>query len=127
MLLADDDRGFRESLRGLFEPHFQLYEADSGEEAIEIVEQTQVDIFVFDMHMTELTGLETFRIVRPIVPVAPCVLITGDYSDELYRDAIEAEISSVLAKPVRKDDLVSAVATALHDAYDDAGPLGSGL
>ena len=87
MLLADDDRGFRESLRLLFEPFFELLEAASGEQTIEIVEHEPIDILLIDMHMDVLTGIETVQRIRPIIAAAPCILVTADATDELRREA----------------------------------------
>ncbi|MFT4559782.1 MAG: PleD family two-component response regulator, partial [Planctomycetaceae bacterium] len=46
LLIADDDAGFREVLRAIFEPLFLLFEAGSGEEAVEIVEGEHVDLIL---------------------------------------------------------------------------------
>jgi CheY-like chemotaxis protein len=119
LLIADDDPAFRSVLKIILEPHFELFEACSGEEAIEIVEFQPVDIALLDMHMQVMTGLETLRILRSINSVAPCILITADPSEELRRNAAEADAYSVLRKPVSKTELVSTVCTALSDAYDD--------
>ena len=119
LLLADDDPGFREALRSVLEPYFRLFEAKSGEEAIHIVESQRVDIALLDMHMHELTGLETLRYLKAINAVAPGILITADASDDLRRSASEADFFSVLAKPVSKAELIETVSTALDDAYDD--------
>lgn len=119
LLIADDDPSFREVLRIVFEPHFHLVEASCGEEAIEIVQSHAVDIALLDMHMPVLTGLETLRIVRSLKLVLPCIIITADLTDELRRDAAQAEAFSVLRKPVLKSELMSTVSTALETAYDD--------
>ncbi len=119
LLIADDDPGFRSALKFILEPHFELFEACSGEEAIRVVEFQPVDIALLDMHMEVLTGLETLRILKSINSVAPCILITADPSDELRRNAAEADAYSVLQKPVTKSELVSTVSTALSDVYDD--------
>ncbi|HUG89961.1 MAG TPA: response regulator [Planctomycetaceae bacterium] len=119
LLLADDDAGFRETARGILEPYFVLFEAESGEEALELVEFERVDIALLDMHMKRLTGLETLRILKSHNELAPCILITADASDDLRRDAREADAYCVLSKPVRKIDLVTCVSSALVDVYDD--------
>jgi CheY-like chemotaxis protein len=126
LLIADDDSNFRDVLKALFAPYFELLEAASGEEAVEIVEQRVVDIALLDMHMDELTGLETLRIVKTLHTVAPCILITADATDDLRRTATEAEAFSVLKKPVSRRKLVTTVSEALTDAYEDPNPL-SGL
>ena len=119
LLIVDDDAAFRETLRHILEPFFELAEASSGEEAIAIVEYRTIDIALLDMNMHELTGLETLRILKSFNEVAPCILITADVSEELVRDAEEADAFSVLAKPVSKRDLVVTVSTALEVAYED--------
>ena len=119
LLIADDDPGFRSALKIILEPHFELFEACSGEEAIEIVEFHPVDIALLDMHMKVMTGLETLRVLRSINSIAPCILITADASEELRRNAAEADAYSVLRKPVSKSELVSTVSTALSEVYDD--------
>ncbi|MFQ5731507.1 MAG: response regulator [Planctomycetaceae bacterium] len=123
LLIADDDSGFRETLRTILEPCFQLVEADSGERAIAIIEHQPVDVVLLDMHMHELTGLETLRVIKTVNEMAPCILITADVTDDLVRDAEDAEAFSVLSKPVTKTVLVTTVHTAMTDVYDDPDAL----
>lgn len=119
LLIVDDDSGFREALRVILEPCFELVEAECGEEAIAIIEYQPVDIALLDMHMRELTGLETLRVIKTVNESAPCILITADVTTELVRDAEDAEAFSVLSKPVTKSQLVETVHTAMTDVYDD--------
>lgn len=119
LLIADDDCGFREVLKELLAPYFQLFEAESGEEAIELVEQIHVDIVLLDMHMDVLTGLEALRIMKQSNEILPCILITADATDELRHDASEANAYEVLSKPVKRQELVTTVSHALVDTYHD--------
>ncbi|MBN70134.1 MULTISPECIES: response regulator [Gimesia] len=119
LLIADDDSGFREVLREVLAPYFQLFEAESGEQAIELVEQTHVDIVLLDMHMDILTGLEAVRILKQINALLPCILITADATDELRQDASAANAYEVLSKPVKRQELVTTVSHALVDTYQD--------
>lgn len=120
MLIADDDLGFRKTIRGILEPFFSLIEAESGEEAIEIVEFERVDIVLLDMHMHVLNGLETIRILKALDLQAPCILLTSDTSEELRQNARDADAFSVLAKPVSKTDLVTTISTAVETVYDES-------
>lgn len=120
LLIADDDPGFRETLKHVFEPHFHTVEARCGEEVLEIVQQREVHLILLDMHMQELTGLDTCRIVvQEMNLILPCILITADATDELRRDAAALQVYSVLAKPVRRADLITTVSTAIVDRYHD--------
>ncbi len=119
LLIADDDPGFRTVLKELLNPFFELIEAESGEEAVELVEQIQVDIVLLDMHMDVLTGLEAVRIMKQMNEILPCILITADATDELRQDASAAKAYEVLSKPVKRQELVSTVSHALLDTYHD--------
>lgn len=119
LLIADDDPGFREMLRIILEPCFRLVEAESGEEALAIIEFHPIHIALIDMNMQTLTGLETLRGIKSSNDLVPCILITAEVTEELVRDAHEADAFSVLSKPVTKSELVHTVHTAMTDAYDD--------
>lgn len=119
LLIADDDDAFRSTLCEIFEPFFRLIEAQSGEEALELAAHEEIHLALFDMHMQRLTGLEALRQLKEIHIVAPCILITADYSPELCDDAAEAQAFTVLKKPVTKRELCQNVATAVAAAYED--------
>jgi len=119
MLIADDDFGFRNTLCSVFDQFFDTIEADSGEQAIEIVESAPVDIALLDMHMQEMTGLEAIRLLKSMNEAAPCILITSDRSGDVSAEATEAEAHSVIHKPVQKRILLQTVSTALIEAYED--------
>lgn len=119
MLIADDDRHFRNTVRMVFDDFFETIEAESGERAIELVEQDPVDIALLDMHMQVLTGLETIRLLKSMNETAPCILITSDRSTEIAANATAVNAYSVIHKPVQKRLLVDTVSTALLDTYHD--------
>ncbi len=119
LLIADDDDAFRDILRDIFEPWFSLLEAESGEQAVEIVECERVDLVLLDMNMHELSGIDTIRIVKRIDSQLPCILVTGEASQELEVEARRADAWGVLPKPIRKDELLQSVSTAIDSTYGD--------
>jgi CheY-like chemotaxis protein len=118
ILIADDDKPCREALRDIMEPEgFHTLLASSGEEAIDIVRAGLVHLVLLDMHMPTLTGLETLQIVRQVNAVLPAILVTGDASDRLLRQAIQAHFYSVIPKPVSKNVVLYTVVRALACFY----------
>jgi CheY-like chemotaxis protein len=122
LLITDDNASFRRVLREVLEdrPALRLHEADSGEEAMEIVVRQRIDIVLLDMHMKVMTGLETLRELKRLDTQRPCILITSDATEELCRNAREADAWSVLRKPVPRRELLQTVSTALSAAYGTA-------
>jgi CheY-like chemotaxis protein len=118
ILIADDDSNSRDALREIIQPEgFQTLLASSGEEAIDIVREAPVHLVLLDMHMPTLTGLETLQLVREINAQLPAILVTGDPTDRLVRQAIQAHFYSVIPKPVSRKLLLYTVLKALARFY----------
>ncbi len=119
LLVADDDDAFRRALCEIFSPFFRLIEASSGEEAMDLAVREEVHLALFDMHMDRLTGLEAFKQLKTLHVIAPCILMTADYTEALREDAEQAEVFTVLRKPVTRRDLFESVACAVESVYHD--------
>ena len=120
ILITDDDRGSRETLAGLLaEQGFTTREASSGEEAIEIVQVEIIHLVFFDMHMPRMTGLDAFQQVRLINDVLPAILVTADATRDLIRQAFQAQVFSVIPKPVNKNIVLHTLTRALHRVYNE--------
>ena len=119
LLITDDNAAFRQVLREVLEdrPFLILHEAESGEEAVDVVQRQRIDIVLLDMHMHVMTGIETMRELKRMDFTRPCILITSDTSDDVKRDAREADAFTVLKKPVPRRELVETVSNALVTAY----------
>jgi two-component system chemotaxis response regulator CheY len=114
ILITDDDRDCRESLRDIVEPQgYRTVLATCGEEAVEIVQAQVIHAVLLDMHMPTLTGLDTLRLVRQINMLLPCILVTADATDGLIRQALNEHAYSVIPKPVNKHLVLHTVVRAL--------------
>jgi two-component system, response regulator PdtaR len=119
LLIADDDPGFRETVRSVFEPHARLVEASCGEEAIEIVRQGSIDLVLLDIHMPRLSGIETLRVVKSMRESLPCIVLSAGLTEQLQQEAHVAQAQAVLKKPVTLRQLIGSVCQALELAYGD--------
>jgi CheY-like chemotaxis protein len=119
ILITDDDRATRETLRDIVAPEGYLtLMAESGEEAIDLVRQHEVHLALMDMHLPRLSGLETLAMFRQIRGVIPSILITADRDDNLMRRALSEHAFCVLAKPVSKHVVIYVVHKALKKYYN---------
>lgn len=118
ILITDDDRQFRETLRGVLAPQgFRTLVAGDGEEAIEIVRNDEVHVLLLDMHMPKLTGIETLREVKRIRGLLPCILLSAEMDEAMRDRALSAHAFSVLAKPVRRREITEAIEQAMQSVY----------
>ena len=118
VLIADDDPGYRETLREIVEPRgFRTLLARDGGEALEILRVETVHLAVFDMHMPRLTGLEVVELVHQFNSMLPCILVTADATEELMRQAFNVRAYSVIPKPVSRNVLLYTMVRALLKVY----------
>jgi two-component system, response regulator PdtaR len=118
ILITDDDRGVREVLGEIVETRgFRPVLASHGEEAVEIVQHEPIHLALLDMQMPRLTGLETLQLVRQVNALLPAILITADATLELMRRAFDAQVFSVVPKPVNPHVVIATVVRALGRIY----------
>jgi CheY-like chemotaxis protein len=124
VVVADDDRGTREALGEVLEAQgFRPVLAADGGEAVEIVQVQLVHLVLFDMHMPRLTGLEALNLLRHTLDrVLPAVLMTADATSELMRQALSAQVYSVIPKPVKVNVVLHTLARALAQVYGPPKP-----
>ena len=118
ILITDDDRQFRETLGNVLAPcGFRTLLASDGEEAVRIVQTTEVHLLLVDMNMPRLTGLETLLLVKQIKAMLPCILLSAKMDESLRAEAVRERAFSVLSKPVTRLQITQTVQRALMSTY----------
>lgn len=120
LLIADDDRDFRESLGEAFSRRgYSTRLAADGLEALEIVQESpRLHLILLDVHMPRLTGLEalaTLRVERSTD--IPCILMSAQMDDQIVLQAQQLQISSLLTKPFSLRSLTMTVESVLRSSY----------
>jgi len=91
ILFVDDDpnllRGLKRGLHSLRNQWQMLY-ADSGKEALSLLETTTIDILVSDYRMPEMNGYELLQQCRKKHPHIIRVMLTGQPDRETYAESI---------------------------------------
>lgn len=113
VLIVDDERGPRESLRMILSPIYDLKLASSGAEALEVLHTTPIDVVTLDLAMPGLRGQELMRAIRLDFPDVEVIVITGHGSLESATEAIRHGICDYLQKPFDVVQVTAAVYRAL--------------
>lgn len=118
LLFVDDEPSILSSLRRLFRPHdYRILTAESGAQALEIIEQELVDLVISDMRMPIMDGAQFLEQVRHRQPDTIRILLTGYADITSTINAInKGEIYRYVAKPWDDNDIVLIVAKALEHA-----------
>jgi two-component system, NtrC family, response regulator HupR/HoxA len=101
VLFVDDDKIVLQSLeRGLMDESYNKYFVSTCKEALEIVQQEEIQVLVTDMCMPEMSGLELLREVRKEHPNTVCIALSGYDKDEEVKNAVDrGEIFRLIKKP----------------------------
>jgi CheY-like chemotaxis protein len=89
--------------------------AHSGEEALEMLNDSSMDLLVTDLRMPGISGLELIRWVQACSPQTRTILVTAYGNDEIEAEAHRLEVYRYMTKPVDIGDFMQVVQDALHD------------
>ena len=78
------------------------------EQACEMAEKTQYDLYVLDKRLPDGTGVELCERLNLLAPGVPCIFYTGDAYEIHRREAMAAGAAAYVAKP-NIEGLISAV------------------
>lgn len=113
LLIVDDERGPRESLRMILRPTYEVRVARDGLEALEILRTDPVDLITLDLNMPGIQGEELMRTVRREFPGVAVVIITGFGTLDSATEALRWGVADYLQKPFDVVQVNAAIARAL--------------
>ncbi len=82
-----------------------IFEASNGIEALQMLELRNYGLLVLDWNMPELNGLDFVKKIRsmPKYTTIPVVMVTSEAEKRYLLAAIEAGVTSYVAKPITGD------------------------
>jgi response regulator NasT len=114
VLIAEDDPvialGMTERVRSL--GHEAIGPAADGVEAIELARSETPDLYLFDIEMANLDGLEAAQQLAAEGLRRPVVVITGVEDESLIERSIACGVGAYLTKPIDTRELQAALALA---------------
>src|SRR5687767_2992296 len=108
----------------LLEPHrlflvdkgYEVVMATNADDAVEMLRRRSYDVLLLDEQMPGKRGLDAYREMREVAPQLPVVMVTKSENDATLREALGAEVSDYLVKPVNPRQVLSAVTKLLDGA-----------
>ena len=114
LLLVDDDPSLLKLLgMRLSSEGFKVTTAESGPEALKILQKEKLDLVISDLRMDEMDGMALFDEIQKAHPNMPVIILTAHGSIPDAVAATQRGVFSFLTKPVDKDALYKAIDEAL--------------
>jgi two-component system response regulator MprA len=121
ILVVDDDRAVRESLRRSLEFNgYQVELAHDGAQALESIVANRPDAMVLDVMMPRLDGLEVARRLRSTGDDLPILVLTARDTVSDRVSGLDAGADDYLPKPFALEELLARLRALLRRASPDA-------
>ncbi len=116
ILVVDDDPQVRDTLEAVITSFgCQVNLRADGEEALTAIKEDAYDVIFLDYRIPKVDGITVLRETVALCPGAAVVLITGEGSEEVARDAFKLGAYDYVVKPFRRvEDLEILIGQAME-------------
>lgn len=119
ILIVDDVSAIRDLFRRFLKvDNYDIVEAESGEQGLQLAEQTEFDGILLDLNMPGIGGIETCRQLRALnkYQFTPILIITSADNNTTLTEAFEAGCDDFITKPINHIILCARLAAHIQRA-----------
>ncbi len=110
ILVADDEAHTRDTLNLILNSRdYLITEASDGIQALEILEQSKVDLIILDVRMPRMGGLEFLDELDKRKLNVPVIVISGITETNFIAQLEKSGCEDIVFKPFNEDDILEAV------------------
>ncbi|MBM7573033.1 response regulator [Aquibacillus albus] len=99
----------------------QVFEAENGSEALNIMESNKIDILITDIKMPFMDGIELTKYVKECYPNIKVIIISGHADFDYARKSITLNVSHYILKPFQSKNLLKLVNEVKEELIRDLG------
>lgn len=99
VLVVDDDKSIRYSLKRMLEEKYSVFTAGNGEEALQQIKASSPDLIIMDIKMPGRSGIEILKEIKKIDPKSLVILMTAYGTTETAIEAMKYGAFDYILKP----------------------------
>ncbi|MGO5014570.1 response regulator [Niallia sp. Sow4_A1] len=99
----------------------QVFEAENGSEAVEILAKSQIDILITDIKMPIMDGIQLTKHVKEFYPQVKVIIISGHADFDFARKSITLKVCEYMLKPFQSKNLLKLVLSVKKELVRDKG------
>jgi two-component system, OmpR family, response regulator CpxR len=113
VLLVDDEKDFVDTLAERLEVRdFEVTRAYNGDEAVDRIAQSEVDVVVLDVLMPGKDGITTLLEIKKAKPLVEVIMLTGNATVETAIEGLKRGAFDYLRKPTETKALIEKIVLA---------------
>ena len=105
ILVVDDDRGARESLKAIFSSKFTVKLAEDADQALQRLEKDTFDLALLDVNMPGKSGVELLAEIKVLYPELPIIMVSASTGVQSVVEAIKQGANDYITKPYDVDEI----------------------
>ncbi len=110
ILVVDDDKMNLRRTRLILEKYYDILTAESGQEALDMIYDEEIDLILLDIEMPGMSGIETFQRMKERGLDIPVIYLTASGYEDDVMNAIRLGAVNYLKKPFLPQDLMERIA-----------------
>jgi DNA-binding response OmpR family regulator len=116
VLIIDDEEAVRHAVRGILQSEYDILEAESVDQGLDMLRQDRPDLITLDVRMPGRSGLEALKLIRESEEYTntPVIMITGYASLDGACEALRLGATDYLQKPFGVDQLKTSIRNGLR-------------
>ena len=116
ILIVDDEKNYLVVLEALLGPQgYEILTAGSANEAIRLIQESDLDLIITDMKMPGTSGMELLEASKEIKPDLPVIMMTAYGTIEMAVEAMKKRAYDYITKPFQNEELKLTVKKALEN------------
>jgi CheY-like chemotaxis protein len=117
-LIVDDEPNVRRLLHTILSKTFEVFEAEDGRQAIEMVNSQKPDVVLMDMMMPKMDGLTACHLIKsdPATKSIPVIMVTAIGFELNIKLSQQMGASGYITKPFSSEELLDKIAQVLTAA-----------
>src|ERR1043165_5234816 len=112
LVVDDEDLTLRTISRGLRDEGFDVYTANSGEDALRVFADEKPDLTLLDIVMPGMDGVEVLRQIKQSNPAAIVLMMSAYHMVDRAVESMKLGAYDYLVKPFHLADMVSTIQRA---------------
>lgn len=113
ILVVDDEPGARQSLEVILEDDYRVLSAESGREALEVLQRESIDLILLDVNMPDMDGLAVLRKIKEQDDEMDVIMVSALNLARKAVDSIRLGAYDYITKPYEPEDILSTVHRAI--------------
>lgn len=116
ILIADDHPAIRVGIKWMLKDHYNVLEAENAQQAIEIYNTEEIDLFICDLVMPGL-GINAIKKIREIDDRILIVIYTATDHKDMIRQVMKEKIDGLILKESAPPEVIDNINSVMKGVY----------